>query len=334
MKKSIFIIAEVGINHNGNLNTAKKLIDEAEKTGADAVKFQSFKVKRMISKNAKLANYQKKISQELNQFDLVKKYELSNKQQIELYDYCKKKSIMFLSSPFDSESLQLILNLGIKIIKIPSGEISNIPFLKEIGKTKKKIILSTGMSYIADIEKAIQVLTKAGTKYNNITLLHCNTEYPTPFKDVNLNAMITIKNTFKLPIGYSDHSMGIEIPIAAAVLGARVIEKHFTLNKDSEGPDHKASLEPHEFKKMVESVRNIEKAMGDGIKKPSKSELKNMKIARKSIVAAKEISQGTVFNKTNLTVKRPGNGLNPLMWDQIMGKKAIRNFKKDDLIQI
>ena len=332
MKKTI-IIAEAGVNHNGNINIAKKLIDVAAEAKVDYVKFQTFKAKNIISKKAQKAEYQKKTTNSSEtQFEMLKKLELDAQAHKELIKYCQEKKIKFLSSAFDLDSIDFLHNLGIKLWKIPSGEITNLPYLRKIGKLKSKIVLSTGMSNLSDIEQAIQVFEKAGTMRNNITVLHCNSEYPTPFQDVNLNAMNTIKEACKVSVGYSDHTLGIETPIAAVAMGASVIEKHFTLDKTLKGPDHKASLEPEELKLMVKSIRNIEKALGSGIKKLSKSEEKNISIVRKSIVAAQNIKKGEIFTSKNITVKRPGKGISPMLWDTIIGNKATKNYKIDDKI--
>lgn len=329
----VFIIAEAGVNHNGDIELAKKLIDKASEAGADAVKFQSFKTERVVTKYARKAEYQEATTgSEENQYQMVKKLELDYDKHVELINYCKIKNIMFLSSPFDLESIDLLSNLHLETFKIPSGEITNLPYLRKIGKLKKKIILSTGMSTLGDIEKALEILRASGT--TDITVLHCNTEYPTPMEDVNLNAMETIKEAFKVKVGYSDHTLGIEVPIAAVALGATVIEKHFTLDKTMEGPDHKASLEPEELKEMVRCIRNIEKALGDGIKKLTESEKKNINIARKSIVAGRNIKEGEIFTEKNLEIKRPGDGISPMRWDEIIGQKAKRDFKEDELIEI
>ena len=329
----VFIIAEAGVNHNGDINLAKKLIDEAVKAGADAVKFQTFKAENLVSKNAKKADYQvENTGNNESQYEMIKKLELSFDDFIELKKYCDEKGIMFLSTPFDDESIEFLNNLGIEIFKIPSGEITNLPYLRKIGKLEKKVILSTGMADLGEIEDALDVLINSGTKKENITVLHANTEYPTPFEDVNLKAMQTISCAFDVDVGYSDHTMGIEVPIAAVAMGAKVIEKHFTLDRNLEGPDHRASLEPDELKAMVSTIRNIEKALGNGIKKPSKSEKKNIEVARKSIVAKRDIKKGEKFSEENLTVKRPGNGISPMRWDEIIGKVANRDYKEDELI--
>jgi N,N'-diacetyllegionaminate synthase len=330
---NVFIIAEAGVNHNGSLKLAKKLVDKAKEAGADAVKFQTFKAKNLVSKNAKKAKYQvENMGSDESQYEMIKKLELGFDEFKELKNYCDKKEIMFLSTPFDDESIEFLNNLGVEIFKIPSGEITNLPYLRKIGLLKKKVILSTGMSDLGEVEYALDILMKAGTKKENITILHANTEYPTPMEDVNLKAMQTIACAFGVKVGYSDHTLGIEVPIAAVAMGASVIEKHFTLDKNMVGPDHKASLEPYELETMVKAIRNIEKALGDGIKKPSKSESKNIEIARKSIVAKRDIKKGEKFTEENLTIKRPGNGINPMRWDEILGQIARKDYKEDELI--
>ncbi len=330
---NVFIIAEAGDNHNGDYNLALKLIDVAKSSGADAVKFQTFKTEKIISKYANKAEYQKSTTgSDENQFDMVKKLELSFKQFKNIKKYCDQKNILFLSTPFDLDSVEFLDSLDIPLWKIPSGEITNIPYLIKIAKTGKPIIMSTGMCYMEEIKYAVEILKNNGA--GKITLLHCNTEYPTPYEDVNLNAMIAIKKDFGFDVGYSDHTLGIEIPIAAVAMGAKVIEKHFTLDKNLEGPDHQASLEPEELSAMVRSIRNIEVAMGDGVKKPSKSEAKNIDIARKSIVANRDIKKGEILTEDNLAIKRPGNGISPIKWYEIIGKKATRDFKEDELIEL
>ena len=329
----VFIIAEAGVNHNGDMSLAKRLIDVAKEAGADAVKFQTFKAENLVSKSAKKADYQvENTGNNESQYEMIKKLELSFDDFIELKKYCDEKEIMFLSTPFDDESIEFLNNLGIEIFKIPSGEITNLPYLKKIGKLRKKVILSTGMADLGEIEDALDVLINSGTKKENITVLHANTEYPTPFEDVNLKAMQTISCAFDVDVGYSDHTMGIEVPIAAVAMGAKVIEKHFTLDRNLEGPDHRASLEPDELKAMVSAIRNIEKALGNGLKKPSRSEKKNIEVARKSIVAKRDIKKGEKFSEENLTVKRPGNGISPMRWDEIIGKTAQKDYKEDELI--
>ncbi|AZO96321.1 N-acetylneuraminate synthase [Halocella sp. SP3-1] len=329
----VFIIAEAGVNHNGSINIAKKLIDTACEAGADAVKFQTFKAENVVSISAEKAEYQKKTTNNNEeQYGMIKKLELDRDKHLELLDYCRYKNIIFLSSPFDRESIRLLNELKLEIFKIPSGEITNLPYLRKIGKLKKKVILSTGMSNLGEIEAALKILRENGTK--DITVLHCNTEYPTPMKDVNLKAMLTIKEAFKVEVGYSDHSSGVEVPIAAVAMGAKVIEKHFTLDKKMLGPDHKASLEFYELKEVVKAIRNIEKALGNGIKEPSESEFPNIEIARKSIVAKCNIRKGETFSENNLTVKRPGNGISPMRWDEMIGEIARRDYREDELIEI
>ncbi len=329
----VFIIAEAGVNHNGSITLAKKLIDAASTCGADAIKFQSFKAKNLAIKNLKKAGYQKKsTNKKETQFEMLKKLEMSETMHLELINHCKKKKIEFISSPFDSESINLLKKLGLKTFKIPSGEITNLPYLRNIGKLKKKIILSTGMSTIYEIKNALNVLVKSGTSKNKITILHTNTDYPTKFEDVNLNAMTSIGRYFDLKFGYSDHTLGIEVDIAAVAMGASCIEKHFTLDCSMKGPDHKASLEPFQFDRMVKSIRNIQVALGSKIKKPSKSEKKNMKLVRKSIVANENIKKGELLSEINLAVKRPGTGISPMKWDEVIGTYASRDYKKDELI--
>lgn len=335
MIEKVYIIAEAGVNHNGSVDLAKKLIDVAADSGVDAVKFQTFKTENLVSVNAEKADYQKEASgTEESQFDMIKKLELDAATHYILIDYCNTKNITFLSTPFDHDSIYMLNELGLDIFKIPSGEITNLPYLKHIGSLEKKIILSTGMANMGEIEDALDVLIESGTNRGDITILHANTEYPTPVGDVNLNAMNTIGNTFKTKFGYSDHTLGIEIPIAAVAMGATVIEKHFTLDKTMEGPDHKASLEPNELKAMVSAIRNIELALGSGIKKPSQSEQKNIKIARKSIVANTKIIEGETFTEANLAIKRPGNGVSPFRWDEVIGKIAKCNFEPDQIIEL
>lgn len=329
--KKVFIIAEAGVNHNGDMKIAKQLIDAASESGADAVKFQTFQAEKLVCKTAQKAQYQLETTDTSEtQYDMLKKLQLTQQMHTELMEYCDKKDIMFLSTPFDIESIRLLAGLGLQIFKIPSGEITNLPYLREIARQEKKVILSTGMSDMAEVKAAVRVLDENGAK--DITLLHCNTQYPTPASDVNLLAMLKMHEETGLPVGYSDHTQGIEIPIAAAALGAEVIEKHFTLDKNMEGPDHKASLEPHELKQMVVGIRKIELALGTGIKQVSASEKSNVNIVRKSIVAAADIHKGEKFTEENLTTKRPGNGISPMQWDEIIGTMADRDYKKDDMI--
>ena len=330
----VFIIAEAGVNHNGSIELAKKLIDVAVEAGVNAVKFQTFKTENLVSKNAQKAQYQKENIGDGNnsQFDMLKKLELDINTHHELIAYCNSKNIMFLSTPFDYDSIELLNDLRLEIFKIPSGEITNLPYLRHIGKLDKRVILSTGMADMGEIEDALDVLVEAGTKKENITVLHANTMYPTPMEDVNLNAMITIGKTFDVAFGYSDHTLGIEVDIAAVAQGASCIEKHFTLDKTMEGPDHKASLEPDELIAMVKGIRNIEVALGSSIKKPSKSETPNMKVARKSIVAKRAIYKGEILSEDNLAIKRPGNGISPMRWDEIVGTIASQDYEIDELI--
>ena len=329
----VYIIAEAGVNHNGSLDIAKKLVDEAKKSGADCIKFQTFIAENIISKNAKQAKYQtKNIGKEQSQLEMIKKLELSFEDFKQLNNYCIEKNIDFLSTAFDLESIDFLESLGMNTWKIPSGEITNLPYLIKIAKLKKKVILSTGMSTMQEIEDAVNIFKKYGT--TDITILHCTTQYPTLFEDVNLNAMLSIKEKFGYDVGYSDHTKGIEVPIAAVALGATVIEKHFTLDNNMIGPDHKASLQPDELKKMVESIRNIELSLGDGRKVAANSEKENMSIARKSIVAKKSIRKGQLLSEENITVKRPGDGISPMKWFDILGTVAIRDFEEDELIQI
>lgn len=334
-QNKVFIIAEAGVNHNGSIELAKKLINVASECGADAVKFQTFKAENLATKYAPKANYQKyTTSKSDTQYKMLKKLELSGSMHLALIKHCKKKKILFLSSPFDNQSIDLLDKLGLKILKIPSGELTNLFYLRHIGKLNKKIILSTGMANLSEIKKALKVLISSGTKKKNITVLHANTEYPTPMSDVNLKAMVTIGNKLKINYGYSDHTLGTEVSIAAVALGAKCIEKHFTLNCNMKGPDHKASLEPNQLKQMIKAIRNIEISQGDGQKKPSKSEIHNMSIVRKSIVALKNIKKGETFSEFNLTAKRPGDGLSPFNLKKILGKKSKRNYKKDQQIKL
>jgi len=333
--KNVFIIAEAGVNHNGSLKTAKKMIDAASKCGVNAVKFQTFRAEDIVSQFAPKAKYQKRSTdKDETHYQMIKELELRADDHITLKKYCVKRGVQFLSSPFDLNSIEMLRKLDLKTFKIPSGEITNLPYLRKIGALKQKVILSTGMSDLKEVNTAMEILTRAGTIKKNITILHCNSEYPTPMSDVNLKAMVTMRNVFKVDTGYSDHTLGIEVPIAAVVLGATVIEKHFTLDKKMKGPDHKASLDPKELKQMVSAIRNIEKALGDGIKGVSPSEMKNRNIARKSIVAKKDIKKGEKFSHENITAKRPGTGVSPLLWDKILKINAKKDFKKDRLIYL
>jgi len=330
---SVFVIAEAGVNHNGSLELAKKLIDAAKDSGADCVKFQTFISNNIVSKNAVKAEYQKHQTEaEETQQDMLRKLELSFDEFVELNEYCKSKDIEFMSTAFDFDSIDFLNSLGMGTWKIPSGDITNLPYLMKIAKLKKPVILSTGMCTMDDIRSAVNALKDNGA--GELTVLHCTTEYPTPFQDVNLKAINTIKEAFGLQIGYSDHTKGIEVPIAAVALGATVIEKHFTLDRNMEGPDHKASLEPNELKAMIDSIRHIELALGDGMKQPAESEKKNMAVARKSIIAKKDIKAGEIFTEENITVKRPGDGISPMRWFDAIGKVASRDFEEDELIEL
>lgn len=330
---NVFVIAEAGVNHNGSLDLAKKLVDVAVDARADAVKFQTFKADKLVSKTAQKAAYQKQTtSADEAQYEMIKRLELDERAHREIISYCQDKRIMFLSTPFDHDSIAMLNAFGMAIFKVPSGEITNLPYLRHIGRLGKEVILSTGMADLGEIEDALGILMKAGTAREKITVLHATTEYPCPIDEVNLLAMQTIRNAFGVKVGYSDHTQGIEVPIAAVAIGATVIEKHFTLDRNMEGPDHKASLEPDELKAMISGIRRVSQAMGDGIKQPSKSELKNIEIARKSLVAAMPIKNGEVFSANNIAIKRPGTGISPMRWDEIIGQVAQRNYDVDDLI--
>ncbi len=330
--KHVYIIAEAGVNHNGSFALACKLVDAAREAGVDCIKFQTFKAKNLVSRTAQKAEYQKKTTGDSSQQEMLKKLELSFNEFLQLKEYCKKSGISFLSTPFDFESIDFLNSIDMPFWKIPSGEVTNLPYLVELAKTGKPVVMSTGMCNMEEIRAAIDVLKKFGA--TKIKLLHCNTEYPTPFEDVNLKAVETMRKEFGLEVGYSDHTKGIEVPIAAVALGATIIEKHFTLDRNMEGPDHKASLEPQELAAMVSSIRHIEQALGTGFKIPTCSEKKNIAIARKSIVAAKDIKKGEMLTGENITVKRPGTGISPMKWFEVLGKKAIRNFEEDELIEI
>lgn len=328
MSDKTYIIAEIGVNHNGSIDLAKEMIDLAVESGVDAVKFQTFIAEELVVKSAKKAEYQQKTTaSDESQLEMLKKLQLSRDDHIVLLNYCKQKDLQFLSTPFDITNLDYLISLGLPVVKIPSGEITNLPYLRAVNRYGKNVILSTGMSTLDEVAAAIRVLDNCG-----ITLLHCTTEYPCPFDAVNLRAMLTMKESFRLPVGYSDHTNGIEVPIAAVALGATVIEKHFTLDRNLPGPDHKASLEPNELKAMVLAIRNIEQAMGDGIKKPAIAEIKNIAVARKSIVAKQNILKGEIFSEDNIAVKRPGTGISPMKWDEIIGSAAMRDYRKDELI--
>lgn len=337
MINKVIVIAEAGVNHNGDINKAFQLIDAAVAAGVDYVKFQTFKADNLVSKNAKKADYQiqNTNNESDSQLDMLKKLELSHSQHEELIKYCKEKNIEFFSTAFDLDSLDYLASIGLKLVKIPSGEITNLPYLKKAATLFDEVIISTGMSMMSEIKDALEVFIKEGIAKDKITILHCNTEYPTPMKDVNLKAMLSIEKEFGVKVGYSDHTLGIEVTIAAVAMGASVIEKHFTLDKNLPGPDHAASLEPDELKAMCEAIRNIEKALsGNGIKEPSESEMKNIAIARKSIVAKQNIAKGAIFTENNITTKRPGNGISAMKWDEILGKVAQRDFNEDDLIEL
>lgn len=329
------IIAEAGVNHNGDLSLAKELIKVAAESGADYVKFQSFVTSKNISRQAPKAEYQKGATDpEESQYDMVRKLELSKADHLVLVEECNARGIGFLSTAFDDESFDLLVELGLDNVKVPSGEITNLPYIRYVTRLGKPVLLSTGMANLGEIEAAIDAIELAGTPREKITVLHCTTEYPTPMEDVNLHAMVNIGIALGVKVGYSDHTSGIEIPIAAVALGATVIEKHFTLDRSLPGPDHLASLEPDELKAMVAGIRNIEQALGDGVKRPSPSELKNKPIARKSLVAATDIKAGELFNAENLTAKRPGTGISPMKWDEVIGRVAPCDFSEDELITL
>ncbi|XDZ70398.1 N-acetylneuraminate synthase [Alphaproteobacteria bacterium LSUCC0744] len=334
-KSHPLIIAEAGVNHNGDIELAKRLVDAAADAGADLVKFQTFSSKRLVTQFAPKAVYQNQTTdQSESQFAMLKQLELSNKMHQALIAYCRSRNIGFFSTGFDIESLDYLASLGAERFKIPSGEITNLPYLRHIGTFCKPVILSTGMATLGEIEAALGALTTAGIPRTEITVLHCNTEYPTPMQDVNLRAMCSIRDALGVAVGYSDHTPGIEVPIAAVALGATVIEKHLTLDRNLPGPDHRASLEPHEFSVMVRAIRNIDQAIGDGIKRPSPSEAKNSSIVRKSLVAAKPIRAGECFTAENVAAKRPGTGISPMRWDEVMGRIAVRDFAADELISL
>lgn len=335
MIQRTLIIAEAGVNHNGDLNLAKQLIDSAAQAGADLVKFQTFNASRQVTRAAKKAAYQVQTTGgKESQHDMLQRLELTVAMHQELIDHCATRNIGFFSTGFDIESIDLLLGLGQKHFKIPSGEITNLPYLRHIGQLAKNTILSTGMSTLGDIEAAINVLEQAGTPRTNITVLHCTTEYPTPMSEVNLRAMRSIQAAFDVAVGYSDHTRGIEVATAAVAMGATVIEKHFTLDRTLPGPDHQASLEPAELKAMVTAIRNIEFALGDGIKRLTPSETRNKPIVRKSLVARQTISEGEIFTVQNVTTKRPGTGISPMRWDEVIGRIAPRSFAADELIQL
>jgi N,N'-diacetyllegionaminate synthase len=332
---SVLIIAEAGVNHNGDMELARRLIDTAASAGADLVKFQTFSADRLVTSAARKADYQAQSTGGAeSQHAMLKRLELTREMHESLIAHCKTRGIRFFSTPFDIESADFLVELKLEPLKIPSGEITNLPYLRHIGRFGIPLILSTGMSTLGDIEAALDVLERGGTPRKLITVLHCNTEYPTPMRDVNLRAMCLLREAFDVKVGYSDHTPGIEVAIAAVALGATVIEKHFTLDRTLPGPDHKASLEPLELEAMVRGIRNIETALGDGLKRPSPSELKNIGVARKSIVAARSIAAGETLTAENLTTKRPGYGVSPMLWDQVLGRKAVRDYARDDAIDL
>lgn len=329
----VSIIAEAGVNHNGNIETAKRLVEKAKESGVDAIKFQTFHAEQVVSKYAQKAKYQTENTDgEESQLEMLKKLELSFDEFKILKNYCSEAGMVFMSTPFNHESIEFLNELGMEIWKIPSGEITNLPYLIKIAKLNKPVILSTGMCTLDDVACAVKILKENGA--GELTVLHCTTEYPASYADVNLRAMCKMRDEFDVRVGYSDHTLGIEVAIAAVALGATVIEKHFTLDKNMEGPDHKVSLEPYELKEFVDSIRHIEVALGDGIKKPAQSEKINMSVVRKSIVAAKNIKAGEMFTEDNLTTKRPGTGISPMKWFDIVGKIAPKDFEEDELIEL
>lgn len=331
--RHVCIIAEAGVNHNGDIKLAKKMVDVAKQAGVDYIKFQTFSPEKLVSKYAQKAKYQKEnTNSDESQLKMLQKVALSKSEFKQLKEYCSEVGIGFISTPFDNDSINFLEEFDMDFWKIPSGEITNLPYLEKIANTGRKVIMSTGMCEVEEILNAISVLENNGT--NDIVLLHCNTQYPTPYEDVNLKAMYAIEKATGKPVGYSDHTQGIEVPIAAVAMGAVVIEKHFTLDKGMDGPDHKASLEPDELTQMVSSIRKIEKALGDGKKEPSESEKENINVARKSIVASKTIKKGTVFSEDNITVKRPGNGISPMRWYDVIGQTAMRDYEEDEMIEL
>ena len=329
----VYIIAEAGVNHNGNLKIAKEMVLAAKQAGADAIKFQTFVTENLVTRNAQTAEYQKQnTGKQETQFEMLKKLELSYEDYRELKEVCSEAGIEFLSTPFDIESIKILEKLDIDKFKVPSGEITNYPYLVQIAQTGKPVIMSSGMCTWTEIADAVQVLRAHGT--TELSLLHCTTEYPAPYDEVNLKVINAMQEKFEVTVGYSDHTQGIEIAVAAVAMGAEIIEKHFTLSRDMEGPDHKASLEPEELKAMVQAIRNVEKAIGNSEKRPSQSEIQNMKIVRKSIVAKRDIKAGELFSEKNLTTKRPGTGISPMMWETVIGHTAVRNFEKDECIEL
>lgn len=330
-----FIIAEAGVNHGGDLDTALRLVDAAAAAGADAVKFQTFKADRLVTRTAAKADYQTRTTEQSEgQHEMLRRLELNADMHHALIARCHDRGIQFLSTGFDLESVDLLVSLGQELFKIPSGEITNLPYLRHLGALGKTVLLSTGMATLAEVTSAVDVLVASGTPRARITVLQCTTDYPAPVAEVNLRAMQTMREALGVPVGYSDHTLGINVSLAAVAMGATVIEKHFTLDRNAEGPDHKASLEPSDLAAMVSGIRNIERALGDGIKRPGESEMKNLAVVRKSIVASRDIRQGDLFDDSNVTVKRPGTGLSPMRWDDVIGKRAKRAFVADELIEL
>ena len=329
------IIAEAGVNHNGDLNMARALVDAAAEAGADLVKFQTFSADRLVTTSARKADYQIKATEaDESQYEMIRRLELSPAMHADLIGHCQQRGIEFFSTAFDLDSLDYLNGLGMPRIKVPSGEITNLPYLRKVGAFGKHVILSTGMSTLGEIEAAVDVLERAGTSRDRITVLHCNTEYPVPMTEVNLRAMISIREAFGVKVGFSDHTEGIEVAVAAVALGACVIEKHFTLDRNLPGPDHRASIEPQELAHLIRSIRNIELAMGDGVKRPGLRESQNIPVVRKSLVAVKQIHAGELFSAENVGVKRPGTGLNPMRWDEVIGRRSVRDFSVNELIEL
>lgn len=330
---AVLVIAEAGVNHNGDIRLAKQLIEIAAKSGANFVKFQTFRADKLATKSAPKAEYQvKESTNSESQYEMLKELELSEQSHRELMSECTKQGIGFLSTAFDEESADMLLALGQEIFKIPSGEITNLPYLRHIGRFRKKVILSTGMSSLEEVKLALRVLEDAGTPTSSVTILHCTSSYPAPLEDVNLLAMQNMNRLLGVEVGYSDHTLGIEIAVAAVALGASVVEKHFTINREFPGPDHKASLLPNELSEMISQIRNIEKALGDGVKRAARSELENIQVVRRSIVASMKIAKGEVFTERNLCAKRPGSGLSPMRWEQVIGQRSKRDYEPDELI--
>lgn len=334
MNDAVFIIAEAGVNHNGDIDIAKKLVDVAVDAGADAVKFQTFKAESLVNRSAPKADYQiRNTGNNKSQFEMLEALELKTEEFRGLYEYCNSRDIQFLSSPFDLESIDFLSDLNLSLFKIPSGEITNLPYLRKIGRLGSRVVLSTGMADLDEVRAAVDILTGEGMPLSNIDIMHCITEYPAPVQDVNLMAMATVKDAFPgIKVGYSDHTEGFEIALAAVAMGARLLEKHFTLDKNLEGPDHRISLDPLELKTMIKSIRNVEKALGDGEKRPTSSEIANRSVVRKSIVASRFIKKGDVFSESNITTKRPGTGISPMRWDEVVGVIAQHNFEEDEMV--